>query len=610
MSVPATRESSPFRLGGVIKTPLPEVCNRWVEAALEKTLGLSRLDRLYRALPPSSGHEEFLQVVLDLFNITYTVNQHQETALPAEGPAVLVANHPYGGLDGVLLAHHLLKQRKDVKFMANYLLGRIPELGELFISVDPFGGGNAKVANIRPLREALRWVREGGVLVVFPAGEVSHLQPTRRQVTDPAWNPSIARIIRATQAPVIPVCFEGANSVGFQLAGLMHARLRTLLLPRELLNKERRQFELTIGKPVTPKRLAGFDDDIELMRYLRLQTYSLYRGGLRAVEHLPRLHTGAAPQPVKSPEDAGLVAAEIEALPHAQKLVDSGDFHVCYARAEQIPATLGEIGRLREITFRATGEGTGNPSDTDVFDDYYLHLILWDRRNRRIAGGYRLGLVDEIVRKYGKRGLYTQQLFRYRSQLLKSIEPSIELGRSYICLDYQKSYSPLLLLWKGIGAFVSRQRKYRVLFGPVSISNDYRSASRQLLVDFLKANLFDVQLARLVRPKQPFKRQKKMRWTASDAGSIGDLDKVSELIAQIEADDKGVPILLKQYVKLGGRLLGFNVDPDFNDALDGLIMVDLLKTDRKTLHKYMGKAEAQQFLAFHRAEQPDWRKVS
>ncbi len=607
MSEPLVRTTSPFRLDGLVKMPLPGVCNRWLERLVEKVFGLSTLERLYHELPPSSGQQEFLQIVLDLFNIRYSVNQPSGGAVPATGAALLVANHPFGGLDGVLLAHHLLQQRADVKFMANYILGRIPELEDLFIGVDPFGGDNAKVANTRPLREALRWLKSGGVLVIFPAGEVSHLYASKRRVTDPEWSPAVARIVRATQTPVIPVCFEGANSVGFQLAGLMHPRLRTMLLPRELLNKEQRTFEMTIGKPIAAKRLASFETDSDLMRFLRLQTYSLYRGGARPSPVSPA--SGLAAQPIASAIDAELVAADIAALPQRQLLVDSGGFIVCYARAAQIPHALSEIGRLREITFRATGEGTGNPSDTDLFDDYYLQLILWNKEKRAIAGGYRLGLADEIVHIYGKTGLYTHQLFRYRGQLLHSIGPAIELGRSFICAEYQRSYSPLLLLWKGIGAFVSSHPKYRVLFGPVSISGDYQTSSRQLLVDFLKANLFDLRLSRLVRPKKPFERLARMQWTASDAGSFGDLDKLSDLIAQIEADDKGVPILLTQYVKLGGRLLGFNVDPEFNNALDGLIMVDLRKTDLKTLQKYMGREEAQHFLEFHRTLQPEWRRA-
>lgn len=596
------RTRSPFRLDGLITTPLPDRFNHWLQVLAEKTFGLSTLDRLYRQLPPCSGQLDFLQTILDLFNIHYRVNQLSGKGIPGEGAAILVANHPYGGLDGIMLAHHLLQQRTDVKFMANYVLGRIPELQELFIPVDPFGGDNARVANIRPLREAMRWLKAGGVLVVFPAGEVSHLHTSKRQVTDPEWSLSIARLIRATKTPVIPVCFKGANSLGFQLAGLMHAKLRTLLLPRELLNKEWRTFELSIGKPITPKRLASFDADQELIRYLRLQTYSLYPGRKKRETNSRRV---SDEQVLAVSVNREQLVKDINLLSEQQRLIDTGGFSVCYARADQIPHVLQEIGRLRELTFRATGEGTGNASDTDLFDEYYLHLILWDKDKCAIAGAYRLGLVDEIVSRYGKKGLYTQQLFRYRSQLLNDIGPAIELGRSFICQDYQRSYSPLLLLWKGIGAFINKHRKYRVLFGPVSISNDYQTSSRQLLVDFLKANRFDVERAKQVRPRKPFKRLEKIRWAVGDADSVRDIDKISDVIAQIEQDNKGVPILLKQYLKLGGRLLGFNVDPDFNDALDGLIMIDLCHTDVKTLQKYMGKQAAQEYLVFHQQQTGD-----
>ena len=218
--------------------------------------------------------------------------------------------------------------------------------------------------------------------------------------------------------------------------------------------------------------------------------------------------------------------------------------------------------------------------------------------------------MDEIVRKYGKQGLYTQQLFRYHTRLLQSMGPAIELGRSFICGEFQKSYSPLLLLWKGIGAFVGRNPGYRVLFGPVSTSNDYHSASRRLLVNFLKADRFDAELARMVRPRRPFRATSRMRWAASDIRSIRGLDQISEVIEQIEADHKGVPILLRQYLKLGGRLPGFNVDPGFNNALDGRILVDLCATDLKFLQRYMGKDAAGLFLDFHRVRLHDWRRAS
>lgn len=608
MPTPDFAVNGPFGLEGVVKTPLPGPVNQWIECVIGKATGLSTMDRIYRNLPAATSSMEFLDIVLDLFGITYAANPGGLLNIPKEGPAVIVANHPFGGLEGVILAHCLLQHRSDVKFMANYMLRRVPEIRDLFIGVDPFGGETSVAANMRPMRESLRWLKSGGLLVVFPAGEVSHLHLSRGQVTDPAWRPVIAGLIRATGSSVIPLHFQGTNSLAFRLLGLVHPRVRTAMLAREFMNKENRRVEFTIGKTISPKRLQVFEDNAELIRYLRLQTYSL------AAPHQTPASPAAPPQAAHSPIAAAiapaLLAREINALPRDQNLGESGNLAVYCARSEQIPHTLQEIGRLREITFRATGEGTGKSSDIDLYDSYYLHLILWDREQNRIAGGYRLGLSDEIMNKYGKRGFYTHSLFRYRSRLLKSISPSIELGRSFVCEPYQRSYAPLMLLWKGIGAFVSRHPRYRVLFGPVSISADYQTSSQQLLVDFLRANRFEPQLSRFVRPKKPFRRSRSIRWSVNDMSSIRDIDRLSDMISRIEAGDKGIPILLKQYLKLGGKLLGFNVDPAFNNALDGLIMVDLCQTDMKTLQKYMGKDNAGQFLDFHRAAKPDWKRAS
>jgi putative hemolysin len=260
---------------------------------------------------------------------------------------------------------------------------------------------------------------------------------------------------------------------------------------------------------------------------------------------------------------------------------------------------MQEIGRLREITFRAVGEGSGRPSDVDLYDSYYLHLFIWNSETHELVGAYRLGLADELYHHFGKRGLYSYSLFRYSRRLLKAINPAIELGRSFVRLEYQRNFTPLLLLWKGIGQFVQRHPRYSVLFGPVSISNDYSSTSQQLLVDFLHANNYDDRLSRLIRPRTPYRAALKPVWRKAELAGMGSIDNVSELVAMQEEGKKGVPILIKQYLKLGGRMLGFNVDREFNDCIDGLIMVDLLQTDTKVLQKYMGREGAEGFLAYH-----------
>ena len=291
--------------------------------------------------------------------------------------------------------------------------------------------------------------------------------------------------------------------------------------------------------------------------------------------------------------------AEIDALPPDKRLIDHGRFHVYCAGAAQIPWALREIGRLRELTFRAVGEGTGRSSDIDLFDAFYLHLFVWDAHAAAIVGAYRLGLVDEILARHGKRGLYTHSLFKYRTRMLDSLSPAIELGRSFVRAEYQRSFAPLLLLWAGIGRFIERSPQYAVLFGPVSISARYAPASRRLIVEYVSAYRADTRLAREVRPRRPFRDGPRTAPPGAAMSAPASLDELSRRVAEIEHDGKGVPVLLRQYLQLGGRLLGFNLDRDFADTLDGLIMVDLREVEEAVLARYMGKRGAAAFRAYH-----------
>ena len=304
---------------------------------------------------------------------------------------------------------------------------------------------------------------------------------------------------------------------------------------------------------------------------------------------------------------ASLVKAEVEALPADQVLVCSGRFRVQYARATQIPWCLQELGRLREISFRAAGEGTGRASDIDLFDAHYLHLFVWDVEAQAIVGAYRLGLTDEILSRYGRRGLYTQSLFKYGTRTLQSMNPAIELGRSFVCSEYQRSYAPLMLLWRGIGRFVECGPRYAILFGAVSISNSYDPASRRLIVEYLRANTVEAELARHVKPRRRFVHH---RARLDQVARPKDIDELSQLVARIEPDAKGVPVLLRQYLKLGGRLLGFSSDAQFSNTLDGLMRVDLRHSDPRVLERYMGAAGASAFLAYHRTEAVSLRRAS
>lgn len=597
-----TVATDPFQLD----TPwqhLPGV-GRWLNVAATHALALPPLTRVYRALEHCQNPLEFTGSALQVMGVGHQVNAADLQRIPAQGAALVVANHPYGGLEGLLLMHLLLQRRPDVRLLANHLLWRIPELRPVLIPVDVLDP-RRRLANLAGLRAALAHVRNGGLLALFPAGAVSHLHGS--QVVDPVWSAAAARLIRKCSAPVTPIHFTGHNSAGFQLAGLIHPLLRTALLPRELVNKRNHQIQVSIGKALPAARLQAIEDDATLATLLRLQTYALAQPADKTRHNPHSLRTRKpvhlAPAAIASPIAAGLIAAELESLPPEQHLLDTNGLRVVYAHARQLPWTLQELGRLRELTFRNAGEGTGRALDLDLYDNYYTQLICWNPDTREIVGGYRIGAVDGILRHYGLRGLYTHSLFRFGRGLLHhpamAHGMALELGRSFVRPEYQRDFTPLLALWRGIAGYVLRHPQYRVLFGPVSISNDYLPASRLMLVEFLQRQHLDAELSRLIRPRTPVRRRHPLSGLSKDFAQLPDLDTVAALLSQLEPDQKGVPVLLRQYLKLGGKLLGFNLDTQFGDAIDGLIMVELPKTDLKTLQKYMGREEATAYLARH-----------
>jgi putative hemolysin len=348
---------------------------------------------------------------------------------------------------------------------------------------------------------------------------------------------------------------------------------------------------LTSLLPAAAQRLALVSHEVEHGLALLLKRFGVIRH--RSKEQPPKVEVRAAVPP-------SLLAAEIDVLPAEQLLVSAGQFRVYCARGSEIPWCLQEIGRLREISFRAVGEGTGKAVDLDAFDQYYVHVFVWDPEPKAIVGSYRLGLADEIMEQLGEDGLYTHSLFRYSPRALEVMNPAIELGRSFVRPEYQRSYAPLMLLWRGIGGFIQRHPRYAVLFGAVSISNSYDPASRQLIVDYLRANTIETDLARYIKSRRPFAtRFSTLGHRTEEVSELKDVEQLSKLVSRIEPDEKGIPILLRQYLKLGGRLLGFNTDPDFSDALDGLMRIDLRNSDPKVLSRYMGEDGARTFLAYH-----------
>ncbi len=576
-----THRSSPFLRflapgAGAVRALLFRRVNEVMERAAKRNTGQTVFDRL-----------------LEELDIQPALRREEIHRIPAEGPLVIVSNHPFGMLEGAVLAALCLRVRPDVRMLANYLMPRHELLREYFIFVDPYGRRNSVHSNRGPLRQAVNWLRSGGALIVFPSGDVSYPDWKRRGAADPDWSPSVARLIRLGGAAALPVYFEGGNSAGFHLLGMVHPRLRTLRLPAEFLNKRRSRVELRIGRPLPASRLAAMNDE-EMTGHLRARTYLL--------AHRPESCPAGVPGAplVRAPRPAHAIARLIGDLPGDSVLKDGKEWTVYCLSGPEFPELLDEIGRLREEAFRAAGEGTGQARDIDRFDSYYEQLVLWNKKEREIAGGHRLGRTELILRRFGIPGLYTSTLFRFQPEFFDRIGPALELGRSFVVPKYQRQYAPLLTLWEGIGAYLLRYPECRYLFGAVSVSADYQMLSRQILVSALLRAASDPELARFVEPRCRLKRRVFRRvgeeW---ERLVIRDPAEVSDLLADLEPDGKGLPVLLRQYLRLGGRVLAFSVDRRFSETLDGLVVVDLLRTDPTLLHRYMTKEGAARFLRHH-----------
>ncbi|HVI10988.1 MAG TPA: GNAT family N-acyltransferase [Candidatus Binatia bacterium] len=572
----------------------------------EKFIPLDKVRELFRRVrqaPQGFGMENLLAEM----RVELRVDSGDVARIPAAGPVVAVANHPFGMLDGALLAVLLTRVRRDVKVMTNSLLRDVPELAEHCIFVDPFQTREAVEVNRRALRDALAWLRGGGMLAVFPAGEVSHLQFPQAEILDPLWNDTAARLIRKTGATALPIFFCGRNSVGFQLFGMIHPRLRTLFLLQEFLQQKGRTVEVRVGGEIPGESIAGIGSDREATEYLRWRTYLLQRRS-RAENSWPlavRSKISAEVQkkvqkPVATAEPSDALARELENLPAGRCLAESGDLAVYLARAEETPRMLLELGRLREITFRSAGEGSGKARDLDRFDRYYWHVLLWNRSERELVGAYRAGNTAEIIAERGVAGLYTSTLFRYDPQVFEKLGPAVELGRSFVRQEYQRQYAPLLLLWKGIAGLVVNHAGCPVLFGAVSVSNDYTKASREMIYRFFEPRMEKDELAGMIEPRRPFRPAGLRPWDCrAMCHALRDLEDLSQPITDVETDGKGLPILLRQYTKIGGKMVGFNVDRKFSNTLDGLVVVDLRRTQPQVLDRYMGREAAEKFRGRH-----------
>mgnify|MGYP005844968817 CR=1 FL=1 len=544
----------------------------------DRVFGLERLDMLYRdRIPEDTAPEEFAGRALDALGISHeTTGPDLARQLPASGPVIVVSNHPFGAVEGLVLAHLITQVRRDVKILANSALQVLPAFAPMLIAVDPL---KVSPRNVGAIRRCESHLKAGGVLVVFPAGRVSWPKKSTHEVADGPWHRLTGHLLLRSEATLVPVYFEGGNSRRFHAAGRLFGSGRMALLPRELLRLMGGHVRYRAGRPLSASLWRHMLAD-DLTRYARLMVYALPRA---ATESSSSTTPVSAAEPLAERGSRADLLREVAGLPAEQRLLDFKHFRVMYGRARQMPAMMAEIARERERTFRELEEGSGSSRDRDSFDESYVQLFVWDSKQHALVGAYRLGHTDELRRQAGSRAIYLSQMFDFDPRFYDDAPPSLELGRSFIVAEHQRSFHGLYLLWQGIGRYLCRHPRYRRLYGTVSLSRQHDARAMAWLCEAL------IEPDPTVRPRNPMPAKADPEWRDFlRACRPLPLATLSAIVRALDPASRDLPVLLRHYHRLGARFHAVAVDPNFLNTPGLLLSVDVAALGLDRLATFMG----------------------
>lgn len=528
---------------------------------------------------------QYLNALLKEYNIKCHISKSDLEKIPKENAFITISNHPLGGVDGVLLLKHFLEIRQDYKVIANFLLQKQEPIKDYIFPVNPFDNRKDVKSSTSGLVASLRHLKEGKSLGVFPAGEVSTIKE-RNIYIDKPWDDGAIKLIQKSNAPVLPVYFHAKNSKLFYFLSKISPVLRTLKLPSELGNKKQQVIHIKIGKLISAKEVGELDDLKLLNNFLREKTYLMSKTFLRK-KKLIKQYKKRLKKRVKEvalPKNHEKICAEIALIRNQKKrLFVSNEYEVFFTKSAIIPNLMEEIGRLREITFRLIGEGTNKKCDTDKYDEYYHHLILWNTQEQKFVGAYRMGLGEEIFKRNGFKSFYVANFFKFTSEMDDKLPKTIEMGRAFIVPEYQQKPMPLFLLWRGIAAVTVKYPQYKFLMGGATITNLFTDYSKSTLMYFLDT-FYSTDKKQYISSKNPYQ----VDLTKNEKAYIdhfinGDVKKLDKLISEVEQDKLRLPVLIKQYLKQNAKFAAYNVDQNFNDAIDALIFMKIEDIPKSTI---------------------------
>ncbi len=615
-----------------LKSPHNSRLGNFFLGLLERLIRFPEVARIHRqSVELMNSDTNFWQAATKVMGINVDIKASDIGKIPSKGATIFVANHPFGGVEAIALASVISQVRNDFMFIANQTLNLIPEVAPyLFaVDIDESKGVSAKAQNRIQIQKGIQHLQSGGVLILFPSGEISTANPPWKKAYDRKWSSTAAKIAKASQARVVPVYFGGKNSFAFQVVSIFLIKnpknfvtrsirqislfLRAMLMVHEIVRQQNQTLNMRVDSPIPYDKFSHIESNQALSEYFRLRTYLL--GGDPQLVHsrldilkrnpIKRTITSnkissrklapigpAIPKPLLQTEIENLVSHHPESL-----ILETKQFSVYLTKKHLTPNIITEIGRLREITFREEGEGSGLSYDIDDFDSTYEHIFVWSRSDLEITGAYRLGTVRQLLANEGLRGIYTHSLFQYDQKFLDEIGESMELGRSFVVAKFQKSRT-LSLLLTGIAKVLLKRPHIKTLFGPASISAEYSKIASFVMIEFLmRQHGAPEKVKAMVTPPFPFKINTDLNEASLSHLIKGahDLNGLNSVIESVENGGKSVPTLVTYYSKIGARYVAFNVDPEFS-SIDGLIVSNLSEFPAHSLKKMIGERDAEQFM--------------